>query len=121
MISRPPGLRLCLLASLTACEPDGGNKLGGGGRDVPTCDEGSATLGVAGGFAVDSFDFDMTYDPDTLLVSGPVYTFELPADISGVSATVDLPGEDVGFAFWGLGDDAFGAYLSNVKSGKVKG
>lgn len=97
-----------LMLALAACEPDGGNKLGSGGsRSAPTCDEGTATLGVAGEFAVDSFDFEMAYDPDTLLVSGPVYTFELPADISGVSATVDLPGKEVGFALWGLDDDIF--------------
>jgi len=107
MSPRVPLCRLSIVFLLPACEPTGGGKGGGGGRLAPTCDNGSDTLGVAGEFAVDSFDFEMTYDPDTFLVSGPVYTFELPSDISGVSATVDLPGEEVGFALWGFGDDVF--------------
>lgn len=107
MTLRVPLRRLSIVFLMPACEPTGGGKGGGGGRLAPTCDNGSDTLGVAGEFAVDSFDFEMTYDPATFLVSGPVYTFELPSDISGVSATVDLPGEEVGFALWGFGDDVF--------------
>lgn len=89
-----------------ACEPSGGGGKGGGGaaRDVPVCDEDATPLGEAGNFAVDSFDFEYQWSNEMLVAAGPVFTFDLRADISGLSATIDNPGREVGFAFWGLDD-----------------
>jgi len=99
-----------LFGVLTAgCRPGGSNKGGQGEpRDPPSCtDEAAIPLGEDGAFSVESFDFTYEWSNQMLVAAGPVFLFELPSDISGLAATVDSPGNDVGFAFWGLNDDVF--------------
>lgn len=102
-------LLLCTAAALTACRgsKDSSWTDSGFSREVPSCAEESPTLGTAGEFGVDSIDFTYEWADDLFVSAGPVFTFEVPADTTGLSATVDVLGLATGFAFWGLGDDVF--------------
>lgn len=99
-------LPLVLALGVVGCV-ETGNKTGSagsGGRSSPTCDTADMTLGEAGGFAIDTVGFTYEWDFDMLVAAGPVMTFEVPADTTGLSATVDVPGLSTGFAFWSLAD-----------------
>ncbi|HCH66589.1 MAG TPA: hypothetical protein DFR83_27535 [Deltaproteobacteria bacterium] len=92
---------------LSACGENGrGGKSGWDGmpREPPACDVESIDRSQTDGFAVEAVDFTFEYDPNTLLRVGPIFTFGLGADISGIAAAVDSPGDSVGFALWGLDD-----------------
>ena len=107
----PNGFRFLLLATaLLGCSSGGGGgkgKWSGTPRDAPTCDGNAIELGASGAFQVDSFDFTFEYSPEMLIDVGPVYLFNIGADISGIAAMVDSPGDEVGFAFWGLNDQVW--------------
>ncbi len=112
-----PGVGLLCLVLVAGCTLGSGKRGGRGGmssgtvdtegREVPNCDSASAMLGEDGGFAVDSFDFTFEWSNEAGLSVGPVYTFDLQPDVTGVSATVVKSGKRTGFAFWGLNDDVF--------------
>lgn len=97
------------LAALLAvgCVDTGGGGKSGSTRTAPTCDEAEETLGEAGGFAVDSYDFEYAWANNMGVEAGPTMLFELPADATGISATVDSAGFSTGFAFWSLNDDVW--------------
>ncbi len=110
-MSRSDGFRLLALATLFAgCSSgrgSGKDRWTGTPRDAPTCESDAADLGSSGGFQVESFDFTFVYSPEMLLDVGPIYMFNVGADISGIAAMVDSPGDAVGFAFWGLNDEVW--------------
>ncbi len=109
-MNHPTSLFRAALLSLgaTACAGGGGSGLGkgwsGNPRDAPECDGDAVDIGTSGEFAIDSFDFTFEYASDMLLWAGPVFMFNVGADISGIAGVVDSPGDSVGFAFWGLND-----------------
>lgn len=109
---RSTDLPVCLsFVALAACAGGGGGGGKGGWsgtpREAPPCDAESIDLSQESGFAVHTVDFTFEYDPNTLLQVGPIYTFGLGADVSGVAAVVDSPGDSVGFALWGLDDQVW--------------
>ena len=123
MTPRTHHLPFLLLGVLAlGCTTSGGGGKGGGQgdpREAPSCDEGDAiTLGASGEFAVDSFDFTFEWSNEMLVAVGPVFLFDLSTDISGLSATVDSPGDGVGFAFWGLNDEV---YIDAARSDETDG
>lgn len=110
-----PGIQLNavligLLVAGSGCVDTGGKGRGsdsGPARDVPACDDASEVLGTAGGFGVNSYEFEFGWDYDMGVAAGPVMVFDLRSDATGVSATVDSAGNSTGFGLWALDDDVF--------------
>jgi len=113
-------LFLLVSMSVWACGGGGFGKKRGRGdpRTAPSCDQTALDtgayadlevipLGSSGELTIDSFEFEFEWSSEMLVAAGPVFLFDLNADVSGLAATVESAGDSVGFAFWGLNDDVW--------------
>lgn len=87
--------------------------LGGGvggdtaGTEVPDCGSDAMVLGNENAFTHETLDFEFEWGNDVGVSVGPTYTFAVPSDTSSISATVEVRGEETGFALVALDDRSF--------------
>lgn len=77
------------------------------GTEVPDCGSDALVLGTEGAFAHQTVDFDFDWGNDVGVSVGPMVTISVPSDTSSIAATVEVYGEETGFALVALDDKTF--------------